>query len=237
MKRFWSDASARAVDGGWEILLDGKPLYTPLRKRMQLPTQPLAEAIALEWQQAADDFQPSALPLSGLANAAIDLVARNRDEFVDPLLRYAAFDLLCYRADFPASLVARQAAIWEPVLKAAEAQHGLLFQRAAGILHVEQPQATLNKVRTLLLACSDFELAALQPLITISGSLILAIAYLDGTVSAQEAFAAATLDEQYQEENWGIDPEALRVRASREADFLTAARFLDLARSTAGRAA
>ena len=228
MKRFWKTA-LHAPDGdGWQILLDGRPLNTPARAPLLLPTAPLAEAIAGEWQQAGAEFQPSSMPLTALANAATDIIATDRDAFVSPLVHHAAFDLVCYRADEPSALVARQAAIWEPLLKQVEARRRLLFRRTSGILHVEQPAATIAAVRAILLERSNFELAALHPLITISGSAVLAIAHLDGLASAADIFAASRLDEQFQQQQWGDDDEAMRVCALREAEFLAAARFLAL---------
>ncbi len=228
MKRFWQQATVRPVDGAWEILLDERPLNSPARKRLRLPTLPLADAIASEWRQAPAAFQPSSMPMTALANAAIDIVAANRDAFLEPLVRYAAFDLLCYRAAAPAALVARQADLWEPILAGVEQRHQLTFRRANGLLHVEQPAASLDGVRAIFSARSDFELAALHPIVTIGGSAALALAHLDGAIGAEEAFAASHLDESFQQQQWGADDEALRVRALRRGEFLAAADFLAL---------
>lgn len=230
MKRFWKTALPRPIDGQWQVLLDNKPLHTPARALLLLPNEPLANAIADEWQAVADRFEPVELPLTALANAAIDLVADDRAGFLAPLARYAAFDLLCYRAERPAALVARQTDCWEPLLQGVEARHRLLFHRASGIRHVEQPEETLAGVRALFSALSAFELAALHPILSIGGSAVLAIAHLDGALNAEEVFDASMLDETFQQQQWGADDEALRVRERRRAEFLAAARFLALAR-------
>ena len=230
MKRFWTEAQARATDGGWEVALDGRPLRTPGRKLLVLPTQALADAIAAEWQAIDGEVKPGNVPLTGLANAATDIVAADPAAFAASLAQYAASDLTCYRAEGPVELVARQAALWEPVLKAVEARHDLLFQRTTGVMHVTQPPATLEKVERLLGELGAFELAPLQPLVTISGSVVLALAHLAGEMGSQEAFAASVLDDDWQAEQWGADAEAEATRERRLAEFADAARFLALSR-------
>ncbi|MCG2840209.1 ATPase [Sandaracinobacter sp. RS1-74] len=230
MKRFWAVAQAREGADGWEVALDGRPLRTPERALLLLPTGALAEAIAEEWRAVEGEVRPNALPLTGLGNAAVDLVAGDRAGFAAGLARYAASDLTCYRADNPAGLVARQAAVWEPVLKGVEARHGLLFQRTAGVMHVPQPEETLTAIERLFAERSPFELAALQPIVSLSGSAVLALAHLDGALTSEEAFAAGALDEDWQAEQWGEDGEAAAVRARRCSEFASAARFLALSR-------
>lgn len=230
MKRFWTEAKAQQVDGGWEVTLDRRPLRTPARTPLLLPTAVLADAIAAEWNAVEDEVKPGAMKLTGLANAAIDIVSPDTAGFAASLALYAASDLTCYRAEAPVQLVARQAAIWEPPLKAVEARYGLVFQRTAGILHVAQPPETLRAVEALLAALPPFELAALQPLVTISGSVVLALAHLDGALGWEDAFAASMLDEDWQAGHWGADAEAQAARARREAEFEAGARFLALSR-------
>ena len=230
LKRFWTQAEARQADDGWEVALDGRPLRTPKRAHLLLPTEALALAIASEWDAVKDEVKPGAVPLTGLANAAVDIVAEDRAAFAASLALYAAADLTCYRADGPPSLVALQAASWEPVLKAREARHGLLFQRTAGVMHVEQPAQTVEAVQALLAARSAFELAALQPMVTIGGSVVLALAHLDGVLDWESAFTASALDEDWQAEHWGADAEAEKARVLRRAEFEAAARFLALSR-------
>jgi chaperone required for assembly of F1-ATPase len=230
LKRFWTEALPQPAGGGWEVALDGRPLRTPGRVPLLLPTEAMADAIAAEWAGITGEVKPGAMPLTGLANAAVDIVSADPSGFAASLALYAASDLTCYRAEAPVELVARQAAGWEPALKAVEARHGLLFQRTAGIGHVAQPPATLQAIEALLAALPPFQLAALQPLVTISGSAVLALAHLDGALSWEEAFAASQLDEDWQAEQWGADTEAQNARAHREAEFGAAARFLALSR-------
>lgn len=234
LKRFWKEAEARETasgrDGGWEVALDGRPLRTPGRLHLLLPTEALAQAIADEWRAVDGDVKPGDMPLTGLANAAVDIVAADPAAFAAGLAAYAASDLTCYRADAPAELVARQAAAWEPALKGVEARHGLLFQRTAGVMHVVQPPATVAAVEAKLAGLSPFLLSAMQPLVTISGSVVLALAHLDGAVAAKDCFAASMLDEDWQAEKWGADWQAEATRAQRWTEFEAAARFLSLSR-------
>lgn len=230
MKRFWSVAEARATEDGWEVALDGRPLRTPGRALLRLPTQALADAIAAEWNAVDGEVKPDAMPLTGLANAATDIVAANKAAFAASLAQYAASDLTCYRAETPAELVSRQAARWEPALKAVERRHGITFQRTAGVMHVAQPAATVEAVERFLGDLSAFELAPLQPLVTISGSAVLALAHLNGEMDHEAAFAASVLDDDWQAEQWGADAEALAYRERRRAEFAGAARFLALSR-------
>ncbi len=231
MKRFWATAGVEAVDGGHAVRLDGRPVRTPKGQALVLPNAALADAVAGEWQAVAGEVRPQMMPLTGFANAAIDIVAIDRPAFADGLAAYAAADLTCYRAEGPPALVALQVARCEPPLKAVEQRHGIVFRRTAGILPVAQPAETLARVRTLLTARPAWELAPLQPIVTITGSAVLALALLDGVLTADAAFAASTVDESWQAEQWGEDAEAAATRVLRQAEFASAARFLAAARS------
>lgn len=228
LKRFWKEATAEAADGGHAVLLDRRAVRTPAGQPLVVPTAAMAEAIAAEWRDVGERLEPQRLPLTGLANAAIDLVPQQRAAFIAGLAAYAASDLTCYRADGPQPLLARQVAAWEPVLKAVEARHALLFRRTAGVVPVAQPDATLARVGKLLAALRDWQLAPLQPLVTLSGSLVLGLAVLDRLASPATAFEAAVLDDRWQAEQWGEDAEAAEALRGREAQFLAAARFLEL---------
>jgi chaperone required for assembly of F1-ATPase len=232
VKRFWTAAAHVPHAQGFGVALDGRPVRTPKGDALVLPTAPLAAAVAGEWQAVAGELNPGAMPLTGLANAAIDIVAPDVAGFADSLARYADSDLTCYRAEGPQPLVARQVAAWEPVLKGAEARHGLLFRRTAGVMHVAQPVETAARVAALLAARSPFELAPLQVLVTLSGSVVLALAVLDGVLAADAAFEASVVDERWQAEQWGEDAEAAAALSRRAGEFSAAARFLALTCST-----
>ncbi|MGB3845205.1 MAG: ATP12 family protein, partial [Sphingopyxis sp.] len=188
----------------------------------------LAEAIAAEWQAQGETIDPAAMPLTGLANAAIDLARADPAGFAAPIAAYVESDLLCYRDDRDAMLQGEQAAAWNPLLAWAEARHGIEFALAQGVLPIDQPEATQAALRDAVLALDPFRLAALAPLVTIGGSLVAALALVETAFAADALWDAVSLDELYQERRWGADGEAQKARARREADWHNAARFLTL---------
>ncbi len=225
MKRFYRQAS---VGEGHAVLLDGRPVKTPGRTPLAPPTEHLAGAIADEWNAQGEQIDPRAMPLTGLANAAIDRITPAKDAFAAGLAAYGESDLLCYRADGPAPLVARQAELWDPVLAWAQDRYDIAFAVTAGIVHRPQPPETVARLAAAVGARDPFALAGLSPLVTISGSLVLALALAEGAIGLDTAWAAASLDEQWQIEQWGEDAEATKALAGRRADFAAAARFLSL---------
>jgi chaperone required for assembly of F1-ATPase len=224
MKRFWKTVTI--VDGAIE--LDGRPVRTPARAALTLPTPQLAEAVAEEWRSVGEELDPRAMPLTGLANAAIDQIAPNPAPFAADLARYGESDLLCYRAELPEPLVARQAAQWDPLLDWARTRYDVHFETTAGIMHRPQPAATIARLQEVVAALDPFQLAALSPLVTISGSLVAALALLEGAADRETVWRAAQLDEDWQAEQWGEDELATRAREVRRADFDAAVRFLRL---------
>jgi chaperone required for assembly of F1-ATPase len=168
------------------------------------------------------------MPITGLANAAVDHVAPKPDAFADSLARYAASDLLCYRADSPAKLVAAQAATWDPLLHWARRRFDVDFRVTEGICPVDQPQGTLGRLTQAVHALDPYRLSGLSPLVTVGGSLLAALALLEGAVSVDAAWTAVSLDERWQLDQWGSDEEAEKALAAREADFRAGARFLSL---------
>lgn len=228
MKRFWKEARAVPGESGWAVELDGRPLRTPAREALRVPAEALAGAIADEWRRAGGTVEPAAMPLTGLANAAIDRVAPDSDAFAGGLAKYGDSDLFCYRAEAPAALADRQAAAWDPILAWARRRFDVDFCITAGIIHVAQPQATLDRLGHAVAALDPFRLAALSPLVTIGGSLVAALAVVEGAVAAEEAWQAVSLDERWQLEKWGADAEAETALANRRRDFLAAARFVEL---------
>ena len=231
MKRFYKNAEAKAADGGWEILLDGRAVKTPARNALAAPTEELGRAMAAEWDSQGETIDPRSMPFTGLANAAIDRVAPDRAAFAARLALYGETDLLCYRADAPAGLVARQREQWDPLLAWARRRYDVDFEVVAGIIHRPQPALTVERLGKAAAARGDFELAALSPLVTISGSLILALALDEGAIDLDSAWAAAALDETWQAEQWGADAEAERVLEIRRAEFAAAEAFLRLVRA------
>lgn len=228
MKRFYKQVSADPVDGGHAIRLDGRPVKTPARAELVLPNSALAHAVAAEWDAQVEDIDPRAMPLTGLANAAIDRVATDSAIFAQGLCAYAETDLLCYRAESPTELIERQAKVWDPLLAWASQRYDVRFETVAGIIHRPQPDATVERLAAAIRAYDAFHLAALQPIVNISGSLVIALAIVEGQITVDDAFAAAHLDELWQVEQWGEDDLAIQARETRRADFKASARFLAL---------
>lgn len=225
MKRFYAEVSIGADNG---LLLDGKPVKTPGRALLIVPTTALAEAIADEWRAQGDRIDPRSMPLTGLANAAIDRVASDPAGFAEGLTVFAESDLLCYRAGDPESLITRQSAAWEPLLDWAEHRWDIHFIRVTGIVHQPQPPATLTRLRAAVAALDPFRLAALSPLVTIPGSLVIGLAVIEQAFDVETLWEAATIDECWQAEQWGEDDEAITRTTLRRAEFASAAGMVSL---------
>ncbi len=238
-KRFYAQATweAVALDGevragpGFRVLLDGKAIKTPAKAKMLLPVQALAEAIAAEWQDQGEEVEARALVLTGLAWTALDRVGPGREGVVDELAGYGAHDSVCYHAEAPADLAARQRALWQPLLDWAADTLDAPLAVTTGVVSIEQPSETLAALRRAVAAWDDFELTVLSAVASAAGSLVIGLALVAGRIDAAAAFDAAQLDESYQIERWGEDPEAARRGAAIKADLETAARFLALLRS------
>jgi chaperone required for assembly of F1-ATPase len=229
-RRFYRDARVEARDGAFVLTLDGRPARTPGRQALAVPTLALGEAVAAEWQAQGDEVDPSTMPLTRLANSAIDGVAPNMTGVTDDLRKYAGSDLVCYRAGEPERLAAAQAAAWDPILAWAHGALGARFVLSEGVTFVAQPERALEAVRTNLARVScPFAVAALHVMTTLTGSVLIALAHAAGALSAENAWAAAHVDERFQESMWGDDEEALRRRALRRDEFLAASRLYALA--------
>ena len=228
MKRFWKEVAVVEQDGGCAIELDGRPVRTPARAALVVPTEALAEAIAEEWRSVGEGIDPRAMPLTGLANAAIDRVAPERLAFAGGLARYAEADLACYRSEWPPELVERQAAGWDKLLSWARRRFDVDFATTSGLMHIPQPPTTVEQLGHAVAALDSFRLAGLSPLVTIGGSLIAALAVLEKAMSAEEAWQAVSIDERWQLEQWGADSKAEMALENKRRDFFAAARFLSL---------
>ena len=228
MKRFWTDATVEKAADGWRILLDGKNVRTPARAELVVPGEALAEAIAGEWNAVEGEIDPRAMPLTGFANAAIDRVAPDRAAFAANLGKYAEADLACYRAEGPQGLVDLQAGEWDALLGWARRRYDVNFAVTTGVTHVAQPAATVERLSHEVAALDPFRLAGLSPMVTAGGSLVAALAVLDGAWDAAKAWDAVSVDDAWQRERWGSDDEAEKALEARRYDFLAGARFLAL---------
>jgi chaperone required for assembly of F1-ATPase len=228
MKRFWKTVEVAREDEGWGVRLDDRPVRTPARLPLEVPNEALAEAIAEEWRATPEDVDPRAMPLTGIANAAIDRVAPDKEAFAAGLARYAEADLACYRAEGPRALVERQAASWDALLAWARRRYDVDFAITSGLLAIAQPPATVERLQHSVAALKAFQLAGLSPLVTIGGSLIATLAMLEKAITPEQAWEAVSIDECWQLEQWGADSEAQAALENRRRDFLAAARFVEL---------
>ena len=228
MKRFWKRVTVRREDDEWTIHLDDRPVRTPARALLALPNEALAEAVAQEWRAVGDQIHPGAMPLTGLANAAIDRIAPDKQAFAAGLARYAEADLACYRSEWPPQLVDRQVRAWDPLLAWARRRYDVDFSTTSGLMHVPQPAATVERLAHAVAALNPFQLAGLAPLVTIGGGLVAALALFEKAVSPDQAWQAVSVDESWQLEQWGADAEAQAAFDGRHRDFLAGARFLEL---------
>jgi len=228
VKRFWTSAAAVGTDGGFAVELDGRRVRTPARAELVVPTRAVADAIAAEWNECGEKVDPRAMPLTGLANAAIDRVAPDKDAFAAGLAKYAETDLTCYRAEGPQTLVARQGESWDALLGWARRRYDVDFATCSGVMHIAQPEETVRKLGHAVASLDAFQLAGISPLVTIGGSLVAALAVLEKMMPATEAWEAVSLDDRWQMEQWGADAEAEAALDARRRDFLAGARFLEL---------
>lgn len=224
-RRFYAQASVAQESDGYAVRLDGKPVRTPARRILGAPTRTLAEAIAAEWQVQGDVIDPSTMPLTRLANAIIDGVADRPQPVAAEIAKYVGSDLLFYRAQNPAGLIERQRRHWDPVLAWAAQVLGARFVLGEGVVHVAQPEAALAAARAAI-PDDPWRLGALHAATTLMGSALLALALAHGKLSADEAWQAAHVDEDWNMEQWGRDTLALERRAFRFAELKAAVMVL-----------
>ncbi len=226
-QRFYTRAGVSEGPDGFRLTLDGRPANTPARNPLRLPTRALAEKVAAEWDAQETQIDPARMPLTRLANTAIDGVAPRLDAVITDLCAYAGTDLVAYRAGEPDRLVAAQGAAWDPILAWARDAFGARLILSEGVMHVEQPPDTVRALAAAVSAETDpFRLAGLHTLTTLTGSLLIALAVLRDHLTPMQAWAAAHVDEAYQAEVWGRDAEAEARLEARRAEFEAAADFV-----------
>lgn len=227
-KRFWKEASAIEVDGGYTVQLDGRAVKTPAKAALVVPTQAMADAIAAEWDAQDEKIDPVTMPVTRSANAAIDKVTIQFEEVADMIADYGDSDLLCYRADSPQALVDRQAQAWNPVLDWADNALKARLEPRTGVIHAPQDPRAIANLRSEVHALSPFELTAFHDLVGLTGSLVLGFATMRGYESPDAIWEKSRVDERWQVEQWGEDEEAQQVEAQKLGEFNHALNFLSL---------
>ena len=233
-KRFYKDVGIRRGEGGFDILLDGRTARTPGRNPLVLPTEPLADAVAFEWNAIETVIDPRAMPLTRLVNSAIDGVSRMQRDVLAEAARFAGSDLLAYRASEPADLVRAQRAAWDPLIEWARDDLRAPLIITEGVMHVAQPAPSLERIAEHLAALggggpgAPFRIAALHVMTTLTGSALLAAAVASSRLTVDEAWAAAHVDEDHQIAHWGEDEEATVRRAARWVEMRAASTLFEL---------
>jgi chaperone required for assembly of F1-ATPase len=227
-RRFYKNVSVAGTTAPFSVTLDERPLRTPLKRALDLPTRQLARALAAEWDVQTDRIDPHTMPLTRLANTALDRVALDRERVIGEIVDFAGSDLVCYRAEEPLGLIERQARTWQPVLDWARSSLGAEFLVTEGLVHRQQPAAVLRAIGDYLAQKSFWALTALHNLTTLTGSALIAAMACDNAIPASEAWDAAHVDEDWQIEHWGWDEEARHRRNLRKREFDICLRFCEL---------
>ena len=230
-RRFYTGVSIKVEEGGYAVLLDGRAFKTPGRTTLLATTEPLAEAIAAEWEAQGEKINPHSMPLTQIACTVTDHIVTGRADIEEQLARFAEADLLCYRAENPKDLAERQQQMWQPVLDWMASHHAIHLSVTTAVIAEPKSEQALAKVRAVIADFDDHELAALSVLTQAMGSLSLGLAVMHGYLDWESAAKAAQLDETFQSELWGMDREAeLRLKALRD-EMESASRYLSLHRS------
>jgi len=231
MKRFYRKAEPVQRVGGYGITLDGKPIKTPNKRDLVVPNRALATVIAEEWNAQQSEVRAATMPLTRLATTTVDRVATQRDTIIQQMANYAATDLVCYRATHPPALAARQQAVWQPLIDWAVLRYDAPLTVTSGVIPKSQSAASLRAFAAAVAEHEDFALTALHVATAACGSLIIALALLEGQLDAQQAFNVSQLDESFQIEGWGEDPEQAARRRALATDIAAAAQFISLLRA------
>jgi chaperone required for assembly of F1-ATPase len=226
-KRFYRSVSVDADGPAWRVLLDGRPIRTPAKAVLTAPSRAAAALIAAEWDAQADEVVPETMPVTRLINVAIDRTPLTRPQIIAEARRYAGTDLVCYRADAPAELVARQAHAWDPLLAWAREAHGVALRPAQGVMAIAQDEAALEAAARAAAALDDVRLTCLAHATAIAASVVIGLALVARRLDAQDAFGISRIDEDFQIERWGEDAEARAAAQARRADLLAVGALLE----------
>ena len=230
-KRFWNEARVQEASDGYGVALDGRPVNTPGKRRLIVPTEEFAAMIAAEWDAQEEKIDPLSMPFTRSANSALDKVAVQHGEVAEMLAAYGDSDLLCYRADYPEALVQRQAEQWDPMLDWADDVLSVRLETRTGVMHTPQDPAVLTRLSAQVHEMNNFQLTGFHDLDSLSGSLILGFAAAQGVKTPKALWDMSRLDEIWQAEEWGADEEAEEAAGIKEQAFIHAKQVFDLSRA------
>lgn len=233
-RRFYQSVGVATADHGYSVLLDDRPLLTPGRNKLILPTEPLAEAVGDEWDAQEKTIDPMTMPMTRLANTAFDLVTEKKQDVIDDVAAYAGSDLICYRAEEPDELVMKQMAQWDPILDWAADALGAEFDTTMGINHIKQPPEAVSQIRRAIEGLNVFALTAVHNMTTLTGSALLVLAHISGRFDAITCWQTAHVDEDWQISKWGFDAEAKERREKRWQEMEASSKFYALSNDTIG---
>ena len=233
-RRFWKAAEVAEAEGGYTVLLDGRSVKTPNKTLLVVPGADMAAEIAREWDEQEGVINPLSMPFTRSANSALDKVAPQKAEVADMLTGYGDSDLLCYRADAPDELVARESAAWDPLLDWGAENLGARLEPRVGVMHAPQDESAMARLSALVHEMSHFELTGFHDLVSLSGSLVIGFAAARNERGIDDLWNLSRLDELWQEEQWGADDEATEMAEIKHQAFVHAKRFYDLSRPEEG---
>jgi chaperone required for assembly of F1-ATPase len=228
MNRFFENVTVEEAGEGFIVLLDGRPIKTPAKTTVLLPTRAAANGIAEEWDSQSEKIEPATMPLMQTAATAIDRVATQRQKVIEDIVSFGGTDLVCYRASYPKNLVAKQLEAWDPLLSWINDRHQIILKTTDSIAHIAQSSDALEKMAIIVRAQNDMTLAPLYNITSLCGSLVIALAVIDGRLTAEEAFEISELEETHTMELWGEDAEAVKRRNNNKESLIASIRFLQL---------
>ena len=230
MKRFYKSVALAEVENGWSVALDGKPIKTPAKRPFVASTRVMAEAAADEWDAQEDKINPASMPITKAVNTALDRTAPEHDAVAGMVSDYGGSDLICYRAEGPEGLIARQAAAWDPLIDWAADRYKARLITTTGVMHILQPEEGQAALRAVVRSYDPFKLTGLYDLVALSGSLVIGLAVAERNLTPEEGWAASRVDHIWQEDQWGPDDEATAQAAYKAEEFAQAARLIELVR-------
>lgn len=212
LRKFYHTVNVDADEGDYIVTLDGRPIKTPGKAPLRMPTEKLAQAVASEWAAQEEDIDPATMPFTQLVNTALDRVAKHRETVVAEIVAFGDTDLLCYRDGSDNSVLARQQHAWDPILQAFSARHGVMLNTTDGVMPIKQPPELKPILIDIVEKFDSFSLTAFHTCVSVYGSILLALAVFEEELDAESAWSLSILEQTVQEERWGTDSEVEEKR-------------------------